>query len=111
MKTAPDRIKIAAYLLSNFAQENNADLLFFSSQGKGKLGKNFDWNFAIYFRKKELDNKLSVIRQELLERTSPYHLEIINLNSAPLWMKIIIKNNYIRFSGNTPEEQLFFSQI
>ena len=111
MKKAPDRIKMAAYLLSNFSQETTSDLLLFSSSGKNKYGRNFDWNFAISFKKNKFDDKLQKIRQDLIERTSPYNLEIINLNRAPLWLKLIVKNSYIRLYGNRPEEEMFYSDI
>lgn len=111
MKHAPDRIKIAAYVLSRFAEECNSDLILYNSEGKGRFGQKFDWNFAIYFKKIDHEKKLQVTRQELIERTSPYQIEIINLNRAPLWLKIIIKNNYIRLYGNTPENTLFYSDL
>lgn len=107
MKSAPDRIKIAAYLLSSFAEEHSADLLLFDSEGRSKFGRKFDWNFAVYFKKKDADDKLKSLRQELIERTSPYYVEIINLGRAPLWLKLIIKNNYVRFYGNSTEDILF----
>lgn len=109
MKQAPDRIKIAAYVLNNFAEETNSDLLLFNSEGKSKFGQNFDWNFALYFNRKDVDKKLQVMRQDLVDRTAPYYFELINLNKAPLWFKMIIKNNYIRLYGNTPEKTLFYS--
>jgi len=109
MKQAPDRIKIAAYLLTNFVEERRGDLLFFSSEGRGKYGQKFDWNFGIYLKKEAPEESIAKIRQDLIERVSPYTLEIINLNRAPLWLKLIIKSNYVRLFGNTSEDKLFYS--
>lgn len=110
IKKAPDRIKIAAYVLTNFAQETKSDLLLFSSEGKTKFGKNFDWNFAIKYKNKEVEKKIPEIRQDLIERVAPYHIEIIDLNKAQFWFKLIVKNNYIRLYGNSSEEILFYSE-
>lgn len=107
IKSAPDRIKIASYVLVNAAEELEADLLSFNSHGINKFGPRIDWNFAIYFRKKDMHERLSKLRQDLSEKVSPYSIEIINLNRAPLWLKLVIKSCYIRFYGNTPEELLF----
>lgn len=111
IKKAPDRIKIAAYVLNNFAENNEADLLIFNSGNIDKYGNKFDWNFAFYFNKKGNENKLMSLRQELINKCDPYSIEIINLNRAPLWFKLIVKNNYIRLYGHTPENKLFYSEI
>lgn len=109
IKHAPDRIKLASYVLANFSEEIKTDLLLFNSVGHNKFGPRNDWNFAIYFQKKENNEKLKSLRQELIEKVLPYNIEIINLNRAPLWLKLIIKNNYTRLVGNTPEDVLFRS--
>lgn len=110
MKKAPDKIKISAYVLNQFSENNNADLLLFNSGSNDKFGKRFDWNFAVYFCKKDNEKKLYSLRQEIIDKCAPYNIEIVNLNRAPLWFKLIIKNNYIRLYGHTPEEKLFYHQ-
>lgn len=109
MKKAPDRIKISGYVLSQFAENNNADLLIYNSGDVDKFGGKFDWNFAMYFLKKDNEKKLNSLRQEILDNCAPYKIEIINLNRSPLWFKLIVKNNYIRLYGNTPEDKIFYS--
>lgn len=111
LKKSPDKIKIASYILTEFARDNNADLLLFNTSGTGKYGTNHDWNFAFYFRKDFNQNKFSVLRQQLLEKASPFRVEIFNLGAAPLWLRLLIKNNYIRLLGNTPEDVLFYKGI
>lgn len=109
IKNAPDKIKIAAYVLNSFAEGNDANLLIFNSGSVNKYGNTFDWNFALHFNKRDNEKKLMSLRQEITDNTAPYHIEIINLNRAPLWFKLIIKGNYIRLYGHTPEEKLFYS--
>lgn len=110
LKNAPERIKIASYKLFEFVAENNSDLLIFSKNNNGKYGINNDWNFGIFFPKKEDIKGLKILNQKLSDRVAPYSINIININSAPLWLKLIIKSHYIRLAGNTPEELLFSSR-
>jgi hypothetical protein len=109
IKEAPDKIKIAAYVLNSFAENNDANLILFNSGEFDKFGGKFNWYFALHFNKKDSETKLMSLRQDIIDNSSPYYIEIINLNRAPLWFKLIIKNNYIRLYGNTPEDKLFFS--
>ena len=108
LKSAPDRIKIASYILTDFSQNANADLLLFKSEGVGRFGTNHDWSFAVSFTKKDVEKKLSLIRQQLIEKTAPFRVEIVNLNKAPMWLRLVIKDNYVRLYGNTAEETLFY---
>jgi len=78
MKKAPDKIKISAYVLNQFAENNEACLLLFNSGEMDKFGKKFHWNFAVHFNKKENEKKLMALRQEIVDKCSPYNIEIIN---------------------------------
>lgn len=109
LKNSPDRIKIATYKLFEFSKNSQADLLHFGSNDAGKFGLKHDWNFALYFSKKDREKDLSVLRQKLIDDVSPYAINIINLNAAPIWMKLIIKDNYVRLLGYTKEDALFAS--
>lgn len=109
IKKSPGKIKIAAYKLFEYSKNNSADLLLFGSNYFGKFGFNHEWNFAIYFNKIIGDNKLNILRQELIDGTFPYTINLINLNSAPFWIKLIIKEKYIRLAGYTEEGVLFSS--
>lgn len=107
LKTAPDKIKVSSYKLFEFAKNNHADLLLFSSNNTGKYGKRPEWDFAVYFQKKEQDKELKILGQKLNDDVVPYSINLININGAPIWLKQIIKNQYIRLYGHTSEDLIF----
>lgn len=111
MKTAPDRITMVAHKLTEFVERYQADLLLFGSNDVGKYGPRPDWNFAVFFPDREKDKELRIIRQELSDQAAPYHINIINLNRAPLWLKLVIKERFVRLFGNTGDDLLFSKGI
>ncbi len=110
MKRAPDRIKVISYQLFEFAKKYKADLLLFSSNDIGKFGPKPDWNFAVYFPRAPKEKELGILRQKLFDSAFPYRIDIVNLNAAPLWYKLMIQEQYVRLHGYTDEKALFASK-
>lgn len=102
IKTFPDKIAKTAAKLSAFAGQTHADLLLFGSRAKGKRGFRTDWDFAVRFHKSNEDKKLKLLKQQCIEESFPFRIDIINLNLAPAWFKDSISDDciYLRKEGD-----------
>jgi predicted nucleotidyltransferase len=99
---APRAIQRVSLRLVDYCRSNSASLLLFGSRVTGKRGPHVDWDFAVWFRKKQQDRSLRVLKTELQDLAFPYRIDLVNLNQAPPWFRHSVEANHAIVYGRYP---------
>ena len=103
LQNAPTKIRKSVLELSNFCEHHQASLFLFGSQARGANKIGSDWDFGIFFRKKDEDRSLRRLKQNLQSRTFPYRIDVLNLGQAPSWFLESIQEESILLKGKWPK--------
>lgn len=104
LEKAPFKIRKAILEIQSLGRAHDGSLLLFGSQATGQARPHSDWDFGIYFHKKDEDRKLRLLKIKLQEEVFPYRLDLLNLTQAPAWFIQSIRDESLLLSGNWPPQ-------
>ncbi|MBI4197331.1 MAG: nucleotidyltransferase domain-containing protein [Deltaproteobacteria bacterium] len=103
LRMAPLKIQKTALELIQFCKKHQATLLLFGSQARGTKGIGSDWDFGVYFHKKDANRDLRRLKQNLQDRAFPYRIDVVNLGQAPSWFLEGVRKDRFLLEGEWPK--------
>lgn len=97
--SAPLKIQKIVLRLKDFCEKYSASLILFGSQAAGTSRASSDWDFGIYFNKKDVTSQLRRLKSQLQEDSFPYRLDVVVLNQAPSWFWASIQDESLLLFG------------
>lgn len=98
-KKAPLKIQKVLLKLKEFCEKNRASLYLFGSQASQTARRGSDWDFGIYFQKKDQSKPLRNLKLKLIDQMFPYRMDVVCLNRAPKWFLQSIEDEIITLYG------------